>query len=183
MSGVQTSYSNFPATAFAGMLADDAENDLITGFNADTANMPFGVGLMFEYSPTYNTDMTLPTAAHGAALMSGILVHSHAHERQYYLSDGTLAGDLTGSALVPGAKLDVLRKGRVWVTVVQTVAVGDRLFVATSSDGTVYTAAGQIGNADVSSNTADCTRLGVFITAATAGGLAILEVDFVNRNS
>ena len=180
---VQTTYSNFPAVAFAGQLATIEDADIITGFNADTSDMPFGIAVSYKASPTYNTDMTLPVTS-GGAKVAGILIHSHAHERQYYLPDGTLAGDLAAGGLVPGAKLDILRRGRVWVTVVQTVAVGDRLFVAWEADSVItYSAAGQIGNADVSSNTLDCTRLGEFVTAAPAGGLAMLDVNFVARNS
>lgn len=184
MSGVQTSYTNFPAVAFAGLLADDADNEIWTGFNADVTDMPFGCALQFKYDPSYNTDMVLPTSAHGVALAAGILVHSHAHERQYYLPDGTLAGDLAAGGLVPGAKLDVLIRGRIWVLVQQTVAIGDRLFVSFEADNVpVYTAAGQIGNADSGdSNTNDWTRLGRFLTPATAGGFAVLDFDSTNLN-
>jgi hypothetical protein len=179
---VQTTYSNFPAVAFAGQLATMEDTDIITGFNEDTSDMPFGIAVSYKASPTYNTDMTLPVTS-GGAKVAGILIHSHAHERQYSLPDGTLAGDLAAGGLVPGAKLDILRRGRVWVITQQAVAVGDRLFVCFSA-GTVYTAAGQLGNADESSNTLDCTRLGQWVTAQTTpGGLALLDVNFVARNS
>lgn len=176
---VQTSYTDFPAIAIPGQLADDAFNDLITMFNANSsAAMPFGIAVAFKPSPTYDTDGATP--ANSTDKIAGILVHSHAHERTFTLPDGSTAGDLSATGLTVGAKLDVLRKGRVFVITQQAVAVGDRLFVCYSA-GTVYTAAGQLGNADESSNTIDLTKVGQWLSKASAGGIALLEVDFTNK--
>lgn len=183
MSGVQTSYSDAPAVAFAGMLADEAENDIWTMLSAEaSAAMSFGSAVAFKPSGTYDSDATIP--ANSTDKIAGILVHSHAHSRQFTAIDlaGTsqTGGDLTASGVGPGAKLDVLRKGRVWVTAVTACAPGDRGYISYNGTGTA-TAAGLIAQTADSGHTIDSTSQVVFLTNALAGGLAIVEVDFTNK--
>lgn len=180
MSGVQTTYNVAPAAAYAGMLADDTHNDIMTLANAEaSASMPFGICIALKTSsPATDRDAILPT---GTPKLAGIVVHSHDYARTFTLPDGTVAGELGASGLVPGTMLQVLWRGTVWVKVQQAVSVGDRLFVCTSA-GTTYTAQGQIGNADESSNTADATKIGRFTSSAAAGGFAKLQVDFSQKN-
>ena len=40
---------------------------------------------------------------------------------------------------------------------------------------------GGINNADDSTDMIDCTKQGIFLTSAAAGGLAVLDVDFTNK--
>jgi hypothetical protein len=173
---VQTSYTRAPAGAFAGLLADDAENDIMTLANTEaSASMPFGICVAFKTSsPKSDRDAILPGAG---AKLAGIVVHSHDYERTFTLPDGSVAGELDSVGLIPGAVMAVLVRGAIWVKVQQAVAVGDRLFVCTAAN-TVYTAKGQMGNADESSNTIDATAIGRFESSSAAGGFAKLRVDF-----
>jgi hypothetical protein len=180
---VQTSYATAPAAAFAGMLAGQGPHDIITMENADTASMPFGIVVAYDTSsPTSDKQALLP--ASGGAKLAGIVCHSHDNARQFSTSDANgntvTVGDLDGTGLVPGAELAVLQVGVIWVKVQQAVVPGDRMFVCITAN-VVYTAIGQIGNADESSNTIDATKVGVFISSAAAGGFAKLRVDFTNH--
>lgn len=173
---VQTSVLVTPANAFGGMLADDAENDIITMKNADAVSMPFGYCVAFKTSsPSSDLDAILPATS--GAKLAGIIVHKQNYSRTFTLPDGTVAGELDSVGIVVGTGISVLRRGRIWVQVQQSVVPGDRLFVCYTA-ATIYTAIGQLGNADESSNTIDATRVGVFLTTAAAGKFAKLEVDF-----
>ena len=180
---VQTSFSDTPAIAFAGMLADGAENDLITLLNAESsASMAFGSAVAFKPSGTYDSDGTVP--ANSTDKIAGILVHSHAHARQVSLvgTDGntTTMGDLSTTGVAPGGKLDILRKGRVWITTVTACVPGDRGYVSYNGTGTA-TAAGLVAQTSDSSHTIDSTSQIVYLTSASANGLAMIEVDFTNK--
>lgn len=178
MGAVQTSYTVAPAAAYAGMLADDTENDIMTMNNAEaSASMPFGIVVCFKPSPTTDKDATLPASG---GKLAGVLVHSHDYERTFTLPDGTTAGELDSTGIKPGAEIAVLWRGTVWVKVQQAVAPGDRLFVCHTAN-TVYTAKGQVGNADESTNTIDATAIGRFTSSAAAGGFAKLQVDFSQK--
>lgn len=178
---VQTSVLVTPVAAFAGMLADMVDLDIITLINKDTVSIAFGACVAAD--PT-DGDKECKLPASSSAVIAGVVVHKQNYARTFTLPDGTVAGDLDNVGLVPGTTLAILRRGRIWVQVQQAVtAFTSRLFVCYSPDGTVYTVKGQVGNADVSSNAEDCTRLGQFITSAAAGGFAVLDVDFTNRNS
>lgn len=179
---VQTTYSAAPPAAFAGMLADDTDNDVMTVINADTVSIPFGICVAFKTSsPTSDKDVILPGAG---AKLAGIVVHNHDFARSVTLLDlagnSVTVGELDSTGLVAGAAMGILWRGAIWVKVQQAVVVGDRLFVCTAT-GTVFTAKGQIGNADESSNTIDATNIGRFTSSSAAGGFAKLQVDFSQK--
>jgi hypothetical protein len=178
--GVQTSYSTAPAAAYAGMLADDTNNEVMTMINAEAStSMPFGIVCSFKTtSPASDRDACLPTATE--TKLAGVVCHAHDYERQFALPDGTNAGELDSTGLVPGTVMAVLWRGTIWVKVQQAVVPGDRLFVCKSAN-TVYTAKGQVGNADESSNTIDATAIGRFLSSAKIGGFAKLQVDFSQK--
>jgi hypothetical protein len=157
------------------MLADDSENDIVTMVNAEaSAEIPFGVAVSFKTSsPASDRDAVLPSTSE--LKVRGIVVHSHDYARTVTLADGSVAGELGSTGLRPGAGLQVLVKGAVWVRVQQAVVPG--AYICKTAN-TVYTAKGQLGNADESSNTIDATKVGLYETAAAAGGLARLRVDF-----
>ena len=182
--GVQASYSNAPAVAYAGMVADAGwVLDAKTLISAEaSAQIPFGVAVAFKPSPTYDTDATMP--ANSTDLVAGIFVHAPGYERTFTatLPDGTAGtvGELGATGVLPGAVLSVMRKGRTWVKVEDGCAVGDRLFVRYSANG----ANTQLGSCRASADagfTTDLTKVGQYLTSASAGGLAMLEVDFTNK--
>jgi len=161
------------------MLADAIDLDITTVINKDSVSIPFGAVVAAD--PTDGAKMVKLPAASGDTLW-GIVVHKHDYARTFNLPDGTVAGNLDSVGLVPGTTMSMIRRGHIWVQVQQTVAMGDRLFVSYAV-GAPFTAKGQSGNATVASTTIDATRIGVFLTPAAAGGFAVLDVDFTNRNS
>lgn len=182
---VQTSVSTSPAVAFAGMLADDAANDIITMVNEEaSASIPFGVCVSIkESSPASDKGVILPTASY--VKVAGIVVHRHNYSRTFTLPDGTVAGELDSTGLVPGTTMSLLRRGRIWVKVQQAVVPGDRPFICkTVGAGNAYTALGQFGNADDTTGsgaTLSLANLGQYLTTAAALGFAKLEIDFTNK--
>jgi hypothetical protein len=104
----------------------------------------------------------------------GITVHSHEYSKGY------TGAQLDATGVVAGAPLSVLRRGRIWVVCEDAVTRGDRLWVrAVGSTPPEYL--GGLNNADDSTDMIDCTKQGVWLTSADAGGLAVLEDDFTNE--
>jgi hypothetical protein len=166
---VQSTFSVNHAVAYSGQLADNGPHDIATMRNDEsTAEMAFGRAVRFA-SVSDAQSAKLPAAE--TDKVAGILVLSHAYDAELEL--GT-------TGVVPGAELNVLRKGRIWVTVEDAVEVGSRLWVRAVAGGDPEFLGG-LCIADDGSDTIDCTNQGVFRSAASAGGLAVLEVDFTNK--
>ncbi len=170
--GVQSTYSFNMTAGFAGMLADDSAHDVIAMRNDEaSAQIAFGLGVKFN-STSDGKSAALPTAQ--ADKIAGIVMHSHAY------SNGE-NGDLGTTGLKPGAVMNILRKGRILVTARSAVGVGDRLYVRRTSSDTGFETLGGLEDAADSTDMVDCTAQGVWLTAAAAGELAVLEVDFTNK--
>lgn len=166
---VQTSYADSVDTGFSGQLADDGEHDIIAMTNDEvSAEIAFGRAVKFN-STSVATSAALPSDE--SSIIAGIVVHSHR-----YLP----TTELGTTGLKPGVILNVLRKGRIKVTVEDAVQVGDRLWVRGVAGGDPEFLGGLLP-ADDGTDTVDCTNQGVFLTEASAGALAVLEVDFTNR--
>lgn len=169
--GVQSSYTQNMTKAFAGMLADSGDHDVIAMRNDEaSASIAFGRAVKFG-STTDGTSAKLPDSEN--AVIAGIVMHSHAYSN-------SPNGDLDSTGLKVGATMNVLRKGRMWVTVEDAVIPGDRLWVRGVAGGDPEFLGGLLP-ADDSTDTVDCTGQGQFLTAAAAGALAVLEVDFTNK--
>lgn len=161
--------------ARAGQLADmGADPEMISGFNAEpTMAMQFGTAVSRIASGPGRQFQNL---AAGITSVAGILAYAYNHQ------PGT-TGDLDGSGQLKGnAQLDVLTEGHVYVLVEEAVLPEDRPHVRVVASGANTTIGGFRKSAD-STNSVDMTRQGKFLTAAPAGGLAVLEVDFTIRNS
>lgn len=180
MSGgnIQTTSLVAPVIAYAGMVADDSENDFITATNADSVSLPFGTALAFDTSsPPSDFAAVRPTS--NAAKMMGILVQEHDYERTYTLPDGTTAGQLDNVGVVVGAPMTVMRRGSIYVTTFMACKPGDRLWVSFEAGTSFFTASGQIGNADDGSSTViGLHQVGQFESTAAANGIAKLRFDF-----
>lgn len=173
--GVQDSYTDSVVTGFAGQLADDSDHDCIPMRNDESVNdIAPGQAVRFG-STSDHRSCKLPAA--DSDKIAGIVVHTHEWDPRFDLGTGA-------SGVRPGIKvgrtLSVMRKGRIKVIVEDAVQVGDRLWVRAVAGGDPEFL-GNICNADDSSDTVDCTNQGVFLTAAAAGALAVLEVDFTNK--
>jgi hypothetical protein len=168
---VQTTYVA-AADAFEGMLYDGGpQPDIMSFINQETEagdgtdEMAFGHAVKFEGS-SEDQGALHPTAE--TSVICGIVVHSHAY------ADDEL-GDV---GVKPGAVLNILRRGKIWVRVPTGCAPGDRLWVRAVAGGGEEI--GSCENADDSTDTVDCTNQGVFLTTAAADGLALLSVCFDN---
>jgi len=177
---VQTSYSDTYKVGFAGMLADSGggAHDIMSMVNVDVVSIPFGTGVIFKSSNVTDMDALQPLGS--SDKVAGIVVFSDAYQRTYTLGDGTLGGDLDSVGLVVGTIMNVLRKGRIWVTPVTACAPGDRGYLSYNATG-VATAVGLWENAADSGHTIDMSAQTVFVTTALAGGLAILDCNFTNQ--
>lgn len=168
MSAVQTSYALKQTAAYAGMVADGCHPDIEAAFNEE-ASAEIAFGRAVKYGVADNGAL-LPTAE--TSKIRGIVTHSHAYSNGPY-------GDLGTTGVKAGGVLNVMRKGRIWVVAEDAVVPGDRLWVRAVAGGDPEFLGG-LTNADDSTDTIDCTNVGVWRTTAAAGALAILEVDFTN---
>jgi hypothetical protein len=177
---VQTTYSSAPATGYAGTLDTKSPHHVLTMKNVESsASIAFGYGVCFDLvAPASDLSALLPALESNT--VAGIVLHSHAYEREWTDSDGNSHGDLDADGLKPGALMNVLRKGRVLVVAEDAVAVGDRLWVRCTTGGAGEVLGG-LTNADEGTETIDCTKQGVWMSSASAGGLAWLEVDFTAK--
>jgi len=170
--GVQSSYSRTMTAAYAGMLADDGEHDIIPMLNSEaSASIPFGVGVK---KGTGDSDALLPSAETDEIV--GFTVHGHNY------TIGTTTSDLDSNGdMRPGCVMNVLRKGRIWVTARKgaVVAFASRLWVRAVAGGGEYLGAAE--DADDGTDTIDCTKQGQFITSGAADALVVLEVNFLNK--
>lgn len=171
---VQTTYTTAPAAAFAGMIADDSENDAITMNNGDAVSIPFGFPVAWDpTSPTSDKSATVP--ANSTDNLAGIVIHSHDYERTFTLPDGTVAGELDSTGLVVGAEMAVLTRGTIWVKVQTAVVAGGAVYVAYNNTGATYTAAGQMGTTAEGGHAVAITNA-KWMSSAAAGGFAKLRL-------
>lgn len=170
----QLSYNALIPVAFAGMKADAAiYRDFVESkINADSVSIPFGV-FVAQGGSIGDPGAILP-AGSGAVLL-GLLVHAFNYARTWTDSNGT-HGELDSVGLVPGAALNVMVKGRMYVTVEEAVAIGDPVFVRYSANGG-NTQKGAVRKSDDAGHTINLGK-GRFVSSqATPGGLAIIEID------
>lgn len=169
---VQTTYNQEPEIAVAGALAcEHNEASIMSMFNAEaSAEIPFGFGVKWG-SATDAKSAKLPAAE--ADNVVGIVVRLHTYET------GT-GGELGTSGVKAGGKLNVLRRGVIWAVAEDACVPGDRLWVRCTVGGAGEVLGG-LTNADEGTETIDATAQGTWLTAAAAGGLAKLSVDFTNK--
>jgi len=168
----QTSYSQTMAIGIEGQLADDSDHYVIPMHNEEaSAEIAFGRAVK-RGSTDPQKGALLPSAETDKIV--GITVHSHEYSRGW---DDALLGD---TGVKSGGPLSVLRRGRILVVCEDGCTAGDRLWVrAVGSTPPEYL--GGLNNADDSTDMIDCTKQGQWLTTASAGGLAVLEVDFLNE--
>lgn len=153
--------------AFPGMLADISKKVVESYVSGESsAEIPFGSATKQKPGAAFTNSALLPVLQ--ADTCNGILLHSH-----MYSVGGNLP-ELGSVGVKPKAPLNILRQGRVYVRLQtgESVVKGDRAFWhivdqawRNSADGT---------------DTVDLTAQCEFRSTTGSGGVAILEVDFVN---
>lgn len=150
---MQTSYAIDFGGLLPGMLADSGPR-FVESFLAGAA-VPFGTGLQ-NLTATPGIVTAPASAANG--VFAGVALHVHAKEQD--------ASGVAGYA--DEDTVSTLRRGRVWVQVADAVVLNSAAYVVCGG-GT----AGQFTDAS-SSNLATG---GVFRTATSGAGLALLEIN------
>jgi hypothetical protein len=175
----------------AGDIADSGPVDVVSGFQQDTSQMPFGFGVR---AGTARDWYKLATGFSSVLPVSGILIRRANYQQQITLPNGQTIGDAGASGLVTNAPLNILRKGRILVPVEGVVAYDQRAWcrgiaTGTSALGTpgIWGATSySVANNDTTpSYHVNTTRQAVFRSASftAADGttlVAVLEVDFTN---
>lgn len=173
---VQSSFSDGPAIGYAGTLDSNLAHDVITMKNAEaSASIAFGRAVKFKDTVTSDKDAVLPAAETDKIL--GIVLRSDTYGVAWTDLDGNTYGQLDSTGVKPGAFLNVLRRGRVLVVCEDAVEAGDKLWVRAVA-GAAPEYLGGLNNADDSTDMIDCTANGTWLTSASAGGLAWLDVNF-----
>jgi len=152
----QLDYNDLSA-AVKGALADIALSDKVGRFAA--ADINFGVGLA---QTAVAGQAEIPTAT--GFTFEGIAVQTNKP-----------TPNSTGIALYEaGEEITVLRKGRIWVYVEEAVAVNDDVYLRHTDN--VALLAGDF-RTDADTAKADQITNARFITATTAAGLAMVEIN------
>ncbi len=166
---VQTSFSTTRTSAFPGTPVGNESRTVETMRNDEaTAEIAFGVAIKHG-STTDEQDGLLLTASQGE-IIAGIVMHSHSYDQTQLGDDGVL----------PGALLNVVRKGRLRVLCEDGCNVGDPLHIRAVATGAEL--AGACLAAADGADTIDCSSQGEWRTQAAAGALADLEFDFTGQD-
>lgn len=152
----QTSYSQYQAAGFAGLLYDSGFTDKMS-YTAE-GDIAFGFPVILGTDKEAQV-APMGTGAGQAALVVGISVAAHDVEQQ-----------ADGSVVYPDEHtVPVLKKGRIWMQTSDAVVAGAVANV-TLADGTVTDAAVASGIEAFTQFTAR------FITSTSDAGLAVVEI-------
>ena len=152
----QTSVPLYQSAAFAGMLADLAENDIYS-YAAEGA---VAIGRTVRLGTNKEKQVIQSSTATGqGALVVGFAVHDHAREQ-------------TSAGLVQYATTEtvsMLKRGRIWVETNDAVVAG--------AVANLHLSTGKFTDEAVTTGIEAITQLTVrFLTSTSAAGLAIVEV-------
>jgi len=167
----------------AGQVSDSGDHDIDTGFNQNSAQMPFGYGVA---KGNGERAYALPSGVSGTIEIAGINVFSHNHVKAGAVdAAGNQSGDLGASGLLQNASMQLGVKGRFWVPVAFAVNKGDRPYCYVIATGTI-TQGAWVGSNMGASYVRDCRAQGRFVTGTftSADGtvsVAVLEADFTNQ--
>lgn len=161
----QLSYSTYQSAAFAGMLYDNGDNDILSYISEEaSAVMPFGIAV------------AKGTADFGALLMvngSSVIVGLAAHTHQ--VDPGQAGNTPAGAGIPPKYAINVLKRGRMYVQVEEAVTPASPVFVRFAA-GAGGTQKGAI-RASADTATAVAWTAARFLTSASANGYAVIEVN------
>lgn len=167
MAPVQDTYPLVPGLAFPGMLYDAGVVDVVTGVNVHAT-----LGIRFGYAVAQaatGSDKACEPVEAILDIIRGILIRSIAYAPSELNSD---------DEVLPKATLNILRKGRIWVICENGCTRGQRGHVRAIVAGAEVR--GALRSAADGTDTKDCSGQIEFVTSASAGALAVAEVDFTN---
>lgn len=170
----QTTSPTSMTTAIAGALyQNDPDNLIDSAVNQEaSAQIAFGT---FVARGTNERGVIQPDGATDAAKVCGIALHSHDYAKA--LDGTTSTGDLGSTGILPKAKVNVLRRGRVYMVSEQDLSRGDRsLRMRHSGTGTI----GALRKDAVAGETLNLSGAAEVIVGGTAGSLVVIELDMQN---
>ena len=168
----QLVYTDQMTIGFAGMLDNSERNDILAMRNDEAVDLgndeiAFGTAVQRGSLTDHKSALQLTFTDQ---LVPGIHVHSHAFDKDLQLGE---------VGVKPGNKLSILQRGRARVICEEGCNVGDRLHIRAIATGSELP--GALRSTPDGLNTIDATTQGKWESAASAGGLAWLRVDFVNK--
>lgn len=173
----QTTSPTAMTYAIEGALYQESPDPLIdSGVNEEGSNaIAFGT---FVARGTTERGVIQPAGATDAAKLCGIALHSHAYAKAY---DGTTAtGDLSSTGILPKGKVNVLRRGRVWMKAEQDLARGDRSLRVRHTAGAGGSTIGALRKDAVAGETINLSGAAEVIVGAAAGSFVVVELDMEN---
>ncbi len=157
----QTAYPLEAAVAFPGMLGEGGKEFSISRANEDAVAIGAGRPVVVGTDP--ETQAALPSSAGETFL--GITTAKHGRERL----------DLVGAASFrQNENMEIVRKGRVWVTVEEAVVYGDPVFFRHTDNGPLL--AGGWRN-DTAAGEADAVPEAIFASTAAIDTVALIEIN------
>jgi len=179
--GAQGSYPLELTAGHEGLIADLQAYVSRSYTNESSAVIPYGHAVIIDSSATSGLGAKLPAGASATDVL-GIAVDSNVFENV----SGTYTPTPTNKTLdgrigYPEKQMvNVLSKGVIWVYAVETVALGDavRLFhtdSASASSNKGYK--GRFGKTAEAGKTFEVTAGARWLSAASAGNIALLEID------
>ncbi|MFZ5440471.1 MAG: structural cement protein Gp24 [Myxococcota bacterium] len=161
----QTSYTTYQSAAFAGMLADNGETDILSYVSEEaSANLPFGVAVAKG-----TADNGMLAMVNGSSVIVGVLAHTH------QVDPSQLASSPAGAGVPPKYLGNVLKRGRIVVQVEEAVTPASAVYVRHTA-GAGGTQKGAI-RASADTATAVAWTAARFLSSAGANGYAVLEVN------
>ena len=160
----QSTYNLVRAIGFQGGLADSSHCDVTSMRNDEAASMAFGHAVKHD-SLSDDSAAGILTAITGERL-AGIVMKIDSYSDTQLDDVGVKAGQ----------HLNVLQKGRIYVACEDGCNVGDPLHIRAVAGGGEIAGACRASSDGV--DTIDATTIGRWRTAAAAGEIAVLEVDF-----
>ena len=158
----QTTTNDAPAAAFAGLRGDGAPHYARSKVSEEaSAEIPFGVMVGAGSAD----DGCLALAAVTDKL-AGVVVHSHAYNKD---------NELGSTGLKPDVTVSVLRKGTIWDDVEEAVAVGGTVLVRAVATGGEQ--AGEFRTTADASDLIDISANASWLTSTSGAGLALLSID------
>lgn len=165
----QSTYNEEMTEGFEGMLDPKSHPQVLTMRN-DEASAEIAFGRAVKYASATDANSAKLLTAITGEVVPGILIHSHAYDKDTDLGD---------TGVLPDRVLNILTQGRVLVVCENGCIPGDNLFIRAVAAGDPEFNGG-LRSATDGTDTIDSQGQGRWETVAAAGALAWLRVDFLN---
>jgi hypothetical protein len=185
-SGAQGSYPQRLVVGHEGMIGDLQAYVSRSYTNESAAVIPFGHAVIVDSAATSGLGAKLPAGASATGVL-GIAADS-------YTFEANANGSYQGTGVIPGTAkttdgrvgypdkqvVNVLSKGVIFVYSVDAVALGDAVRLYHTDHASASTNGGykgRFGKTAVAGKTFEVTAGARWLSAAAAGGIALLEID------